>query len=190
MRGVSNKITAAKQLNPLYRGTLNAFCAISDAGLTQINKALSLQSQNNPVITSATPNGVLAGSVVAIVDAATVGPALAAAGKKVGIVGLAVRNAAGEPYESTNSEASGGLTYLHGTNTLVEVAVYEATEAAAPYTALTWTPGEALYASQNGLLTNVQGLVGKAADAAATVVAVLVDPPSTNNPVMTVQLRV
>lgn len=186
-RGVSNKITAAKQLNPLYRGTLNAFCAISEDGLEKDNKSLSAQATGNNIIKAGTI-GILAGSVVAVVDAATVGPALATDGVLEGIVGLAVRNAAGDHYESTNSEASGGITYLHGTGTLVEVAVYE-TVAEDGTTPLTYTAGQNLYASQNGLLTNLAGIGGTAA-AGATVVAVLIDPPTNSNPVMAVQLRV
>lgn len=187
-RGVSNKITAAKDLNPLYRGTLNAFCAISDAALDQDNKALSTQAAANTLIATGSI-GLLAGSVVAIVDAATVGAALADTGVLAGIVGIAVRNSAGDHFESTSSYGSGGITYLHGTNTLVEVAVFE-TVAFDATTPLTYAAGENLYASQNGLLTNAAGLEGGAAAAGATVVAIVIDPPTTSNPVMTVQLRV
>jgi hypothetical protein len=188
MRGVSNKITANKGLNPIYRGTLNGLCAISDLGMDRDNLT-GVQAQGNTTLSTKTPRGVLAGSVVAIVAAATVGPALAAAGVLAGIVGIAVRNAAGEEYESTNSEASGGITYLHGTNTVVEVPVYE-TKATNGTTVLTYAAGEALYASVNGLLTNAAGLTGGAAAAGATEVAVVIDPPTASNPVLTIQLRV
>ena len=187
-RGVSNKITAVRDLNPLYRGTLNAFCAISDTALEQDNKSLSAQAAANSLI-AAGSIGIIAGSVLAIVDAATVGAALAEAGVLDGIVGIAVRNSAGDHFESVNSNGSGGITYLHGTNTLVEVAVFE-TVAFDAITPLTYTAGENLYASQNGLLTNAAGLEGGAADVGATVVAIVIDPPTTSNPVMTVQLRV
>jgi hypothetical protein len=188
MRGVSNKITPSKQLNPIYRGTLNGLCAISAAGMIKDNLATT-QAQGNTLLSAATPKGILQGSVVAVSGPMEVGPALAAAGVLAGIVGIADRNSAGEAYESTNSEASGGITYLHGTNTVVEVPVYE-TVATDGTTALVYTAGQALYASINGLLTNVTGLTGGTAGAGATVVAVLIDPPTTSNPVMTVQLRV
>jgi hypothetical protein len=188
MRGLSNKLTSDLQLQPLYRGTLNGLCAISDAGL-ELQNRVNAQQLANSTLSTDTPDGILAGSVVAVVAALTVGPAKATKGALDGIVGIAVRNADGEAYDSTRSEASGGITYLHGTGTVVEIPVYE-TVATDGTTPLVYAAGEKLYASQNGLLTNASGLADAAAAADATVVAILLDPPTANNKLMTVQLRV
>jgi len=187
-RGLSNKLASDLQLQPLYRGTLNGLCAISDDGL-ELQNRVNAQQLANSTLSVDTPNGVLAGSVLAIVSAYTVGPAKAVKGILAGIVGIAVRNADGAEYESMRSSASGGITYLHSTGSVVEVPVYE-TVATDGITPLVYTAGENLYASQNGLLTNASGLVDGVAAADATVVAILIDPPTANNQLMTVQLRV
>jgi len=190
MRGQSNKIAPALELQPLYRGTLNSYCAISDEGLTVDNRS-GTQALANTTLNTATPDGILAGSVVRIVDAATVGPANdAATGVQVGIVGIAVRNAAGEAYESTSSVASGSITYLHGTGSVVEVPVYETADTAGTALDYSTAAGLPVYASANGLLTIAAGLTGGVAASGATIVGVIIEPPTASSPVMVVQLRV
>lgn len=190
-RGVSNRIAPQLDLQPVYRGTLNSYCALEAAGLTKNNKA-NAQAIGNTTIPAAAPYGVLAGAVVAVVAAGTVGAADDAAdGTQAGIVGIAVRNAAGLPLESNNSSASGALTYLHGSGSVVEVPVYE-TVATDGTTALDYSTaaGQPVYASQNGLLTIATGLNGGVAGAGATVVGIILDPPTAQRPVLTIQLRV
>lgn len=180
-----------QELQPLYRGTLNSYCAISDEGLTVDNRTAG-QAAANTTLNSATPDGILAGSVVRIVSAATVGPANdAATGVQVGIVGIAVRSAAGEAYESTSSVASGSITYLHGTGSVIEIPVYEtfATDGTTPIDYST-AAGLPVYASANGLLTIAAGLTGGVAAAGATIVGVIIEPPTASSPVMVVQMRI
>lgn len=191
MRGQGSRIYSGSELQPLYRGSLNSYSAISELGLTQDNFANVQATANTTLDANVTPNGLLAGSVAGIVGAAEVGAATSeAAGAETNTpVGIVVRDAAGEAYESTSSIASGSITYLQGSNSLVEVPAYE-TVATDGTTALTYAAGAKLYASQNGLLTVAAGLIGGAAGADLTVVAVVVEPPVTSAPGMVVQLRI
>lgn len=191
MRGQSSKIARDLDVQYPYRGTLNSYCAISEDGLTKDNKATA-QAVANTTLDTSTPDGMLAGSVAAIVGAGVVGPAAGATDGTIdGIVGIAIRNAAGEAYESVSSVASGSITYIHGSNSLIAVPTYE-THNFAGDTALDYSAsaGAPVYASQNGLLTIAEGLNGGAAGAGATVVGVIVEPPTASNPQMVVQLRV
>jgi hypothetical protein len=189
MRGQSNLVVPSVEVQPLYRGTLNSYSAISDTGLTQNNRT-GTQALANTTLNAATPDGILGGSVVAIVGPAQVGPAKAAQGVLAGIVGIAQRNAAGEAYESTSSAASGAITYIHGSDTLVSVPVFETADTAGTALDYSAAAGLPVYASANGLLTIAAGLATGAAAAGATIVGILVDPPTATNPVMVVQLRI
>lgn len=191
MRGQSNNVAPVYEVQPLYRGTLNTYSSLEEAGLTVNNKG-NAQALANTTLDDATPNGVLGGAVVRITGPATIGLADDAnTGVQDGIVGIAIRNAAGEAFESTSSVASGVLTYIHGTGSLVKVPIYE-TYATNGTTALDYSSsaGKPVYASQNGLLTIEEGLNGGTAGAGATVIGVIVEPPTTSNPAMVVQLRV
>lgn len=190
MRGQSSKIAPSYEVQTPYRGTLNAYMAISDEGLTKNNKGTA-QAQANTTLGTSTPDGILGGMVVRVVAAGQVGPADAAAtGVQAGIVGIAKRDAAGAPYESLSSVASGGITYVHGSTTVVEVPVYE-THNVAGDTPLDYASaaGQPVYASANALLTIAEGLTGGVAAAGATVIGTILVPPTASNPIMVVQLR-
>ena len=191
MRGQTSQVVPAAQVQPLYRGTLNSYSAISATGLTQSNRA-SAQQLANTTLNSSTPLGILAGSVVRVVAPATVGPAVQSnTGIQAGIVGIAELNAAGQPYESMSSVASGSISYLHGSDTLVAVPVFEtyATDGTTPLDYST-AAGLPVYASANGLLTIAAGLTGGTAGVGATIVGVVVDVPTTQSPLLVVQLRI
>jgi hypothetical protein len=130
--------------------------------------------------------------VVRVVAPATVGPAVETdTGIQTGIVGIAETNAAGQPYESMSSTASGSISYLHGSDSLIAVPVYE-TYAFDGVTPLNYSTaaGLPLYASANGLLTIAAGLNGGVAGVGATIVGVVVDVPTTQSPILVIQLRI
>lgn len=189
MRGISNKLAPHLDIQPLYRGTLNGYCSILEADKTRNNLAND-QATKNTTLGIYTPKGILAGQVLAVKGEGTVG---VADGKGTeSIVGIAVRSSAGDAFESTNSEASGGITYLHGSSSVVEVPIFETMNAAGT-AAVTYTFGDKLYASQNGLLTNAAGLSadGTAALTAGTLDVVgIVLETNKSRATLTVQLRV
>jgi hypothetical protein len=55
-------------------------------------------------------------------------------------------------------------------------------------TPVTYTAGDKMYASQNGLLTNASGLLGGVTN--ATVMGILLAKPTATDAYMSVQLRV
>lgn len=171
----------------LYRGTLNAFSKVNEAGLTQDNRA-NAQALANTTLSSSTSRGILNGSVVAVIGAGVIGKATTAS---TGIVGLAVNDAAGYPYESASAAGSGKVTYVHGSQTLVAVSIYETATFADAAVAINYSTAAGLpvYASQNGLLTIASG-VDAALIADATIVGIVVEPPTATNPLLVVQSRI
>jgi hypothetical protein len=174
----------------LYRQTFNSYGDIVTTGLTQDN----VTGKTSTRVGASTPKGILAGSIVCTAGEGKIGPA---AGGTYGdsttfdpIVGIAVNNAVGNPYESSSAVASGKVVYAHGTGTVISTDLYETQEVVSTGTALTYTYGQRLYCSANGLLTNAQGLAVKNVVGAQTVVGILLQKPTTAAPYMVVQLRI
>jgi len=176
----------------LYRQTYNTYGQITTEGLTQDNRVGNAQKVGNTRLTAATPKGILAGSVVAVAGDGLIGPC---AGDSTTVfdkaVGIAVNNALGNPYESSSAIASNKVVYAHGTGTVIRTDIYEVVQTDGVST-ITYTAGDKMYASQNGLLTNSAGF----ADASsitlglATMVGILLQKPTGTDPYMVVQLRV
>jgi len=68
-------------------------------------------------------------------------------------LGIFINDALGNPFENTPGVASGRGPYLSGQGTL-GVTIWETQRQVGGNTALTYTAGDRLYASVNGLLTN------------------------------------
>ncbi|MFA5999547.1 MAG: hypothetical protein WC783_01000 [Candidatus Paceibacterota bacterium] len=100
-------------------------------------------------VTSATPNGVLAGMVAYPTDSAEVG----VLDNGLGVpIGLFATDSSQASYENTPAIASGKLTVLQaGGLYLVE---YYETYMEDGVTEITYVAGDLLYASRNGLLTS------------------------------------
>jgi hypothetical protein len=176
MIGEASGIVPDRGLNILYRTTLNTFMNLTDAGLTTDNVNISTQSQANTRLGADTPKGILqVGSVDGTVVRA-VGTSATAA-----LVGVAINNAVGYPFESSSGVASGKAPYIHGSGTVFATDLYETVSAAlAP---LAYAAGNVLFASQNGLLT-------KETMTNTTVVGIVLRAPSTSDPFMVVQMRI
>lgn len=175
--------------NVLYRQTYNTYGAIVAAGLTQDNRVGNDQKANNTRLNTNTNKGILAGSVVAVAGSGTIGPA---AGDSTTVfdkvVGIAVNDAVGNPYESSSAVGSGKVVYAHGSGTVISTDIYE-TKGTDGTAAVTYTAGDLLYASQNGLLTNTSGLAS-APTATYTVVGIVLKVPSAADPYMTFQMKI
>jgi len=180
MIGEGSGIVPDRGLNILFRTTLNTLMNLTEEGLTQDNLATA-QAQANTRLSSDTPKGILAGSVLAV--GAVSGTVVAADGtdEDQALVGIAINNAVGYPFESSSGVASGKAPYVHGNGTVISTDLYEAVNDA--LVAQTYAPGDKLYASQNGLLT-------KETMTNTTVVGVVLIAPSATDPFMAVQMRI
>jgi hypothetical protein len=189
--GQSNLVRPDSGAKILYRGTLNTYGNINATGLTVVNLAADAQAQANTTISTSTPNGILSGAVIAVTSAGTVGLANSTAtGVQTGIVGIAVNNATGNVFESASAVGSGKVTYLHGTNSVIAVDKYETANTSGVAIDYSVSAGYPVYASQHGLLTIAAGLTGGAAGVGATIVGIVLDPPTATNPLLVVQLRI
>lgn len=146
-------------LRILYSLTKDTISSLSADGLTQANPSVVVAAANKSTTLPASPKkGVLAGSVAftrpdqgsnMIGGAAQVSSAYIA---KCRPLGLFINDAAGNPNENTPASASGKCPILRGGS--VGVKLYETQIQVGASTALTYSVGDYLYASVNGLLTN------------------------------------
>ena len=173
----------------LYRITNNTLGTITSGGLTQDNRVGNVQKVANTRLNTNTNKGILAGSVVAVAGDGIVGPC---AGDSSSVadkaVGVAINDALGNPYISSSALASNKAVYLHGTGSVFSTDIYE-TYATNGSSALTYTAGEMVYASQNGLLTNVSGMDNTNLTYSTTI-GIILKAPSSSDPYMMVQMRI
>jgi hypothetical protein len=182
MIGEASGIVPDRGMNILYRVTMNTLGKLIDAGLTQANYS-STQQKANTRLSSSTPNGILAGSVVGV--GTTSGTIVAAAADTYPVVGIAENNAVGYPYESSSGVGSGKCPYLCGAGSCFATDLYETNNVNGVDLTASYTPGCLLYASANGLLTNTTDS-GKG----SVVIGVCLTAPSTSDPFMVVQMRI
>jgi hypothetical protein len=174
----------------LYRQTYNTLGSITAAGLTQNNTVGNNQKVNNTQLSSSTPLGILAGSVVAVAGDFSIGPCAGDSSTTYDkAVGIAVNNAVGNPYESSSAVSSGVVVYAHGTGTVLSTLVYETKNWAGNALGTAYAAGQYLYASQNGLLTNVSGLDNSSLTY-STLIGICLKAPSPTDLTMVVQLRI
>ena len=185
----SNNPVPDTHCDVLYRQTYNTLGTITDAGLTQDNRVGNAQKANNTRLTTSTNKGILAGSVVAVAGDGTIGPCAgdssAVADKAVGI---AVNDALGNAYESSSAVASKRVVYAHGSGSVFKTDIYE-TKATDGTANVTYTAGDFLYASQNGLLTNTSGMDNTNLTY-STLIGIVLDAPSSSDAYMIVQMRI
>ena len=184
MAGYSNLVTSENKTLPVYRGTENAILNVSQNGITNVNYSAAAQVAANTTISSSVPAGILAGMVVKVDTTGNLDIQKVATGVALGV---ALNDAAGYPYESTNATASGKVTYVHGTQAVLKVTRYETADTAGA--AISYAPGDLLYASANGFLTNVAGLAAAPAAGTQAVAVVLVKPTALDLS-MLIQLRI
>lgn len=189
MIGEASGIVPDRGMAPLYRVVHNTLGKLTDAGLTQDNYASavnSTQAQANTRLSSSTPKGILAGMIVSV--GSTSGTIVAATGANTP-VGIAENNAVGYPYESMSGVGSGKVVYLAGAGAVFATDLYE-TYRANGTTAVTYTPGNKLYSSANGLLINITPTADSISSPDDTVIGVVLTAPSASDPFMVVQLRI
>lgn len=190
----SNLPVPNQHCNVLYRQTYNTYGAIIAAGLTQDNRVGNDQKVNNTRLSTTTNKGILAGSVVATAGSQTIGAAAGDSSTYDKVVGIAVNDAVGNPFESSSAVGSGKVVYAHGSGTVISTDIYETVEADGTGS-ISFVYGEKLYASQNGLLTNSSGLnlsptaTGAADRGSITLIGIVLKVPTASDPYMTFQMK-
>jgi hypothetical protein len=162
-------------LTILIRGHLSAIPVLSDEGFTKANFGVN----TNTTLSANTPRGVLGGSVAGV--SAGLDYTAVPCTDAITPLGLFVNDAAGAAFENSPAVASGKVTVMKA-NASVEVDVYE-TRNAADSADLTYSVGEPLYSSAQGLLSNEVSSDG-------TVIGVVTKAPSASSPVIGLDMRI
>jgi hypothetical protein len=166
-------------------------------------------TQNNPPIVTAAANvsttlagiakkGVL-GSTIAFTrpDAGNGfhgGPVLISAAHSLLVLplGFFINDSLGNAFENTPGVASGRGPYLCGRGSL-GLSLWETQNQVSGSAAITYSPGNLLYASDNGLVTNVKAdayEIQASGTPAPTVIGVVKVAPDANNSLMVIDLRI
>jgi hypothetical protein len=162
-------------LTILIRGHLNAIPVLSDEGFTKANYGVN----TNTTLSANTPRGVLGGSVAGV--SAGLDYTAVPCTDEIAPIGLFVNDAAGAAFENSPAVASGKVTVMKG-QASVEVDVYE-TRNAADSGDLTYSVGDLLYSSAQGLLSNEVSTDG-------TVIGLVTKAPSSSSPVIGLDMRI
>jgi hypothetical protein len=182
--------------------TRNALGNLTSDAFTQANPPV-VTSQKSSTLTNVTKTGVLGGSIAFtrpdVGNGYHGGPTAPggvyqAAQRPLGIM---INDALGNPYENTPGVASGKGPYVCGSGSTVGVSIYETkTQISAPGTAVTFAAGDRLYASVNGLLTNVLAdayefnVVGQNSIQQVTLIGIVKVAPDATFPLLVLDLRV
>jgi hypothetical protein len=184
--------------------TRNSVGALVADAFTQDNPVVYPSSSvKSTTLTGITKKGVLGGSVAFTRPQAgnnviggpsvTTGPAFLAGIRPLGIF---INDATGNAYENTPGVASGRGPYVSGSGSCIGVTIYETQklQGSGAGDALTaYSPGQKLYASANGLLTNriedaYEYLQGDTTG--VTLIGIVKAAPDANTPMLVLDLRV
>ena len=108
-------------------------------------------------------------------------------------LGIFINDAIGNAYENTPGVASGRGPYVCGVGSCVGNSLYETKgQVSSPGSALTYSAGNLLYASVNGLVTNVSAdsYETAASDSTVTVVGVVKVAPDANSSLLVYDTRI
>ena len=185
----SNLPVPSSHCEVLYRSTYNTYGKIVSAGLTQNNRVGNSQKANNTRLNANTNLGILAGSVVAVAGDGLIGPCAGDSASTFDkAVGIAVNDARGNPFESSSALGSEKVVYAHGTGTMFSTDIYE-TKGTDGTALVAYTAGDKLYASRNGILTNLSGMDNTNLTY-STLIGIVLKAPSASDAYMTVQSRI
>jgi hypothetical protein len=174
-------------LTILIRTQLDSIPVLSDDCYTKQNFGVG---PGNSTLSVNTPRGVLGGSIAAISPGLdyTVVPC----NLVLRPVGLFVNDAAGAAFENSPAVASGKVAVIKGLPS-VEVDVYETESLTGGQVAGTYTVGDLLWSSAQGLLTtniSTEGLDGAGTGFSGTVIGVVTKRPSLASPTLGLDQRI
>ena len=180
----------------LHVVTRNSLGLLTPDAFTQANPPV-VTTQKSTTLTNVTKVGVL-GSTVAFTrpdygNGYHGGPP---AGGLSGVLplGIFLNDAIGNAFENTPGVASGRGPYVCGSGSCVGVSLYETKVqlGGGAGTPISYAPGDKVYASVNGLLTNVEAdsYEVDAGAAAATLMGIVKVAPDANSSLLVLDLRV
>lgn len=190
----------AARVQLMHVGIRNSVGVLTADAFTQANPPVVATSANvSTTLAGITKKGVLGGTFAFTRPDAgngfVGGPVLVSSAYVVGQrpLGMFLNDAIGNAFENTPGVASGRGPYLCA-HSVVACALWETQIQIGASTALTYTEGNLLYASVNGLLTNryqdsyEYQVASSQAD--ATVVGIVKIAPDANNTLMVVDMRI
>lgn len=181
-----------------HLGIRNSFGLASPDAFTQSTPPIVTTAANvSTTLANITKKGVLGASVAFtrpdIGNGYIGGPVKVASAYVVGQkpLGLFINDAVGNAFENTPGPASGRAPYVNGM-ACVGISLWETQHQKTGSATLVYAPGDKLYASVNGLLTNVveDGYEDNASAGTNTVMAIVKVAPDANNSLMVIDLRV
>jgi hypothetical protein len=186
-----------------YVVSRNTFGVLTPDAFTQANPPIVTNSANkSTTLAGITRVGVLGGTVAFTRydygNGFHGGPVQVASAYDARIkpLGIFLNDANGNAFENTPGVASSRGTYAHGTGSTLGVSLYETKNQIANSNAITYQPGDKVYASVNGLLTNnladayEYNVSGQNDVKFVTLMGVVKVAPDANNGLLVVDLRV
>lgn len=179
--------------------TRNSVGALTGDSFTQANPPVVTTAVNkSTTLASITKVGVLGGSVAFtrpdIANGLHGGPVLDGQSQYIsGLrpLGIFINDALGNAFENTPGVASGKGPYVCGSGSCVGVSVYETKHQKTGHAAISFNPGDLVYASANGLLTNVEeDAYEDLAGDTATIMGVVKVAPDADTTLLVIDLRV
>lgn len=148
------------RIQPKIKGFADSYSPLTADAFTQANPPVVTTTANvSTTLAGVTSTGVLGGTVAFTrpdVGNGLVGGAVKVGGAyhaKIKPLGLFINDAIGNPFENTPGPASNCGPFYKGFGTYI-VSLWETQAQIGSSAALTYSEGDALYASVNGLLTN------------------------------------
>lgn len=201
------KETSAR-VQALHAVTRNSLGLLTTDAFTQANPPV-VTSQKSTTLASITRVGVLGGSFAFtrpdFGNGFIGGPNSASFAAGCVPLGIFINDAVGNPFENTPGPASGRGPYFHNGGTfglsIYETKVQTSTLSGTPGTAVTYHVGDRVYASVNGLITNVIGDAYEAnvtnqatsltvAQVFTTVVGIVKVVPDASSSLLVIDLRI
>lgn len=181
------------RVQPLHAGFRSTGLTYAPDSFTQANPRNVATYVSTTLV--GTPLGVLSGSVAftrpdagnGFVGGPKTGTGVDA---RIRPLGLFIIDAQGRAYESISGRGSNVASYYTGAGSSYTVSLYE-TQNLSTGAALTWSAGDLVYASRNGLLTNLSAdSYETAAGVTPTVLGVVKIAPDASNTALVIDLRV
>jgi len=190
----------SSRIQLFHMGIRNALGIATPDAFTQANPPIVTTTANvSTTLAGITSLGILGGTVAFtrpdagngfIGGPVEVGAAYVAPQKPLG---LFLNDAAGNAFENTPATASGRIPYASG-QAVVGVSIWETQRQIGGSAALTWAAGDLVYASVNGLLTNLPGDAYEwqvvAALESITLMGVVKVAPDADNSLLVIDMRV
>lgn len=192
----------SSRIQLFHMGIRNAVGIATPDAFTQANPPIVVTAANvSTTLSGITSLGILGASIAFtrpdagngfIGGPVQIGAANQAAQKPLGFF---LNDAAGNAFENTPATASGRIPYVSG-QAVVGLSLWETQHQITGSAALTYAAGDFLYASMNGLVTNVQEdayqwqVAGQNDPDFLTIIGVVKVAPDANNSLMVVDMRV